>query len=295
MNTGCVASYEDWRDDLLRGVGPVMGLPYALADLLTAAWINPDTYKIARGSIDMSPWGFPTDRVGTIAAIRARADLLRRAINAGAGEGIPQNVPDREGRYTIPVHWWNMEGYRLVVTSLGQYAFLYAVVDAFASAWRETNALPRARRADDAMGRWLNDAAGAVAQLSRVLGRKSADVAIPPVANWSARTIAFMAGRGEGGEGEPLRDTLENLTAYLDACRTAEEACPTAASRSAEMSRKRNPTQTYLRAGLALLDEYRYFTDGYAETLVTSVASKASGAEIEPHHVRQAQKALRHV
>ena len=107
MNTGCVASYEDWRDDLLRGVGPVMGLPYALADLLTVACINPETYRTARGSIDMSPWGFPTDRDKTVSAIRERAALLGRVWTAQARK-IPQNAPDREGRHVIPVRWWNI-------------------------------------------------------------------------------------------------------------------------------------------------------------------------------------------
>ena len=113
VNGDRVASYQDWRDDLLRGVGPVIGLPYALADLLTAAWINPETYSVARGSIDMSPWGFPTDRDGTVSAIRERAALLGDVWTAQATK-IPQNVPDREGRHVIPVRWWNIDGYRLV-------------------------------------------------------------------------------------------------------------------------------------------------------------------------------------
>ena len=99
VNADRVASYQDWRGDLLRGVGSVTGLPYALADPLIGAWINPDAYDIACGSIDMSPWGFPTDRAGTIEAIRARADLLRRVWTASSARKIPQNVHDREVRF----------------------------------------------------------------------------------------------------------------------------------------------------------------------------------------------------
>ena len=296
MNADRVASYQDWRDDLRRGVGPVTGLPYALADLLIDAWINPDTYDIARGSIDMSPWGFPTDRDGTVSAIRERAALLGRVWTAHASK-IPQNVPDRKGVHVIPVRWWNMDGYRLVPVSQGcEYAFAYAAVDAFAAAWREAGALPKSREAEDDLARWCGDAREAVARLVTVLGRKSASVHIPPVLDWSAETLRFLAGRGEDGEGISLRTGLEDLAFYLESYGHAlsEKTDPSALGRAADASRKRDQVQTYLRAGLALLDEYGYSTDGYAETFVTSVAREASSAEIEPHHVRQAQKALRY-
>lgn len=169
MNADRVASYQDWRDDLLRGGGARYRPAVCSRGPLIDAWINPDTYDIARGSIDISPWGFPTDRAGTIAAIRARADLLRRATNARAGEGIPQNVPDCEGRHVIPVRWWNMDGYQLVPVSQGcEYAFAYAAVDAFAAAWREAGALPKSREAKDDLARWCGDAKEAVARLVTV-------------------------------------------------------------------------------------------------------------------------------
>lgn len=158
--------------------------------------------------------------------------------------------------------------------------------------------MSKRREAQDDLARWCGDAKEAVASLVTVLvGRKSTSVNIPPVLDWSAETLRFMAGRGTDGDGIPLRTGLGDLAFFLESYGHAlsGKTDPSALGRAADASRKRNQVQkTYLRAALALLDEYGHSTDGYMEVFVTSVSSEASGAKIKPHQVWQAQKALRH-
>ena len=291
MNTDGVASYEDWQADLLGGVGPLQGIPYALGNLIKVAWTNRESYEIARGSIDLTPWGFPTDREGTLTAIKEQAKLLRAVVSSQ--KKLPQYISTREGGFVIPVRWWNMDGYRLLLVDCRQYAFLFSLVDACAAAWRETTALSRSRNVSAEWHRWCEDALNAVSRLQSVLGRKMAAVHTPPILDWSAKTIRFMAGHGEDGEGPPLRDTLKNLAIYLNDCRDAAKFNPTAVDQSAEMSRKTSQCQTFLRAACLYMESFGYDMEGHIEGTFPLVAQQVSGLQIKSHHVRQARTKLR--